>query len=134
MRIFQEKCLSLGVPPGPLVAELKSGRDVVLDDGTLVRSSDVVEDSTNADQVWRLLAAVGLGALAPILSHAVGPEAFSDKTTCWWWHVPTSMVAFKVGILLCLDIAINPGTLQMLLASGCGTAVSSHLAIRGHGF
>ena len=48
---FQEKCLSLGVPPGPLVAELKSGRDVVLDDGTPVRALDVMEDSTEADHV-----------------------------------------------------------------------------------
>jgi len=48
---FQEKCLSLGVPPGPLVAELKAGREVVLDDGTLVGPTAVFEDSTDAAQV-----------------------------------------------------------------------------------
>lgn len=37
-----EKCVSFGVPPGPLLGELKSGRDVTLPDGTVVKSRDVV--------------------------------------------------------------------------------------------
>ncbi|KAL1472917.1 hypothetical protein MTO96_022692 [Rhipicephalus appendiculatus] len=37
-----EKCVSFGVPPGPLLGELKSGRDVTLPNGTVVKSRDVV--------------------------------------------------------------------------------------------
>ncbi|XP_050346444.1 ribonuclease Z, mitochondrial [Nymphalis io] len=36
-----EKCVELGVKPGPLLGQLKSGQDVVLPDGRLVRSQDV---------------------------------------------------------------------------------------------
>ncbi|KAF6198835.1 hypothetical protein GE061_006858 [Apolygus lucorum] len=36
-----EKCVEAGVPPGPLLGRLKGGEDVVLDDGRIVRSSDV---------------------------------------------------------------------------------------------
>lgn len=35
------KCVEKGVPPGPLLGQLKSGIDVVLADGTLVMSKDV---------------------------------------------------------------------------------------------
>lgn len=37
-----QKCVNFGVPPGPLLGELKAGRDVTLPDGTVVKSSDVV--------------------------------------------------------------------------------------------
>jgi hypothetical protein len=33
------------VPPGHLVKELKAGRDVILDDGTLVKAADVAKAS-----------------------------------------------------------------------------------------
>lgn len=36
-----EKCVDAGVPPGPLLGKLKAGEDVVLNDGTIVRSTDV---------------------------------------------------------------------------------------------
>lgn len=36
-----EACVEKGVPPGPLLSKLKNGEDVVLSDGTLVRSCDV---------------------------------------------------------------------------------------------
>ncbi len=36
------KCRALGVPQGPMLKLLKEGEDITLDDGTLVRSSDVV--------------------------------------------------------------------------------------------
>lgn len=36
-----ERCVERGVPPGPLLGKLKAGEDVVLSDGTLVKSSDV---------------------------------------------------------------------------------------------
>ena len=52
-KLLMEKCIKLGVPSGPLLGELKSGRDVVLDDGTLVRAADVVDASSETPQVRR---------------------------------------------------------------------------------
>lgn len=36
-----DKCVKYNVPPGPLLGQLKSGKDITLLDGTVVRSSDV---------------------------------------------------------------------------------------------
>lgn len=36
-----DKCVKHNVPPGPLLGLLKSGKDITLSDGTLVKSSDV---------------------------------------------------------------------------------------------
>lgn len=38
-----ERAKALGVPKGPLLGELKNGKDVTLEDGTIVRSKDVTE-------------------------------------------------------------------------------------------
>ncbi|XP_055837284.1 ribonuclease Z, mitochondrial [Episyrphus balteatus] len=45
-----KKCVEKGVPPGPLLGLLKNGKDVVLDDGTVVKSEDVSEPTTG-DQI-----------------------------------------------------------------------------------
>lgn len=39
---FPDKALSLGVPRGPLFGALQRGEDVTLDDGTVIRPSDVM--------------------------------------------------------------------------------------------
>lgn len=36
-----EKCIDFGVPPGPLLGKLKSGQDVTLSTGKIVKASDV---------------------------------------------------------------------------------------------
>lgn len=36
-----DQCVKHNVPPGPLLGLLKSGEDITLSDGTLVKSSDV---------------------------------------------------------------------------------------------
>lgn len=36
-----EKCVESGIPPGPLLGQLKNGYDVALSDGTIVMSKDV---------------------------------------------------------------------------------------------
>lgn len=38
-----ERAYALGVPKGPMLRDLKNGLDVTLEDGTVVKSSDVVE-------------------------------------------------------------------------------------------
>ncbi|XP_004523600.1 ribonuclease Z, mitochondrial [Ceratitis capitata] len=42
------KCVERGVPPGPLLGQLKNGIDVTLPDGTVVLSKDVSEPSETA--------------------------------------------------------------------------------------
>eukprot|EP00092_Neocalanus_flemingeri_P001499 GFUD01001600.1.p1 GENE.GFUD01001600.1~~GFUD01001600.1.p1 ORF type:complete len:865 (+),score=362.31 GFUD01001600.1:341-2935(+) len=39
-----DKCVDLGVKPGPALGQLKAGKDVTLEDGRLIRSCDVVGD------------------------------------------------------------------------------------------
>lgn len=41
-----EKCVDRGVTPGPILGQLKSGNDVTLEDGTILKSADVCEPST----------------------------------------------------------------------------------------
>lgn len=38
-----DKCVKYGVPPGPLLGELKSGQDVTLKSGVVVKAKDVCE-------------------------------------------------------------------------------------------
>lgn len=40
-----EACVERGVPPGPLLGRLKSGEDITLNDGSVVKSSDVTSPS-----------------------------------------------------------------------------------------
>jgi len=40
------KCVECGVKPGPMLGLLKAGKDVTLEDGRIVRSSDVVGDTS----------------------------------------------------------------------------------------
>jgi len=39
--LLVQKCLEKGVPPGPLLGKLKSGEDITLDNGNIVRAVDV---------------------------------------------------------------------------------------------
>ncbi|KAK0175588.1 hypothetical protein PV327_009328 [Microctonus hyperodae] len=40
-----EKCVDRGVTPGPILGQLKSGNDVTLDNGTIIKSADVCDPS-----------------------------------------------------------------------------------------
>lgn len=44
-KLLVHKCKELKIPVGPLLSKLKSGEDITLEDGTVVRSSDVIEPS-----------------------------------------------------------------------------------------
>lgn len=37
-----EKCVEKGVPPGPLLGQLKNGIDITLPNGNIVKASDVI--------------------------------------------------------------------------------------------
>lgn len=41
--LILEKCVEYGVPPGPLLGKLKSGEDITLPSGVLVKAADVRE-------------------------------------------------------------------------------------------
>ncbi|KAG8174497.1 hypothetical protein JTE90_000196, partial [Oedothorax gibbosus] len=43
-RMLLEKCVEFGVPVGPLLGDLKNGKDITLPSGKLVRSKDVVSE------------------------------------------------------------------------------------------
>ena len=51
-RLLVQKCIEMGVPTGPLLGELKLGRDVVLDDGTVIKAAEVLDASTEDPQVF----------------------------------------------------------------------------------
>ena len=38
-----DKCVRFGVPPGPLLGKLKSGEDITLNNGNVVKASDVCD-------------------------------------------------------------------------------------------
>ena len=43
-----DKCVELGIKPGPVLGQLKSGQDVTLEDGRVVKSTDVVGEASPA--------------------------------------------------------------------------------------
>jgi len=45
-KLNMAKCVECGVKPGPMLGLLKAGKDVTLDDGRIVKSSDVVGDTS----------------------------------------------------------------------------------------
>ena len=47
-RLDVAKCVEQGVVPGPMLGKLKAGKDVTLDDGRVIRSEDVVGQSSPA--------------------------------------------------------------------------------------
>ncbi|XP_063972569.1 ribonuclease Z, mitochondrial [Diachasmimorpha longicaudata] len=42
-KLSLEKCVERGVTPGPILGDLKAGKDVTLPDGTVIKSADVCE-------------------------------------------------------------------------------------------
>ncbi len=50
-RLLMGKCVEMGVPAGPLLGELKAGRDVTLEDGTVIKAADVLSASEETPQV-----------------------------------------------------------------------------------
>ncbi|XP_053210390.1 ribonuclease Z, mitochondrial-like isoform X2 [Panonychus citri] len=44
-KLLIAKCIELKIPPGPILGRLKSGEDVTLEDGRIIKSQDVIEPS-----------------------------------------------------------------------------------------
>ncbi|XP_022232324.2 ribonuclease Z, mitochondrial [Drosophila obscura] len=63
------KCVEKGVPPGPLLGQLKNGQDITLPDGKTVRSVDVTEPGETALS-FVFLDVPSEHYLAGLLSHA----------------------------------------------------------------
>lgn len=53
-RIKIEKCVDLNVPAGPLITQLANGLDVTLDDGSVVRSADVIDSFPKLNFLGRI--------------------------------------------------------------------------------
>ena len=87
-----ERARELNVPNGPLLAKLKNGEDVVLEDGTTVRSEEVT-DSPQAGWVAAILgdtrfcqAAVELARDADVLVHEATFDAETEKLAGEYGH------------------------------------------------
>lgn len=91
-KLLIEKATALGVPKGPLLAKLKSGEDVTLDDGTVVNSSDVTEKGQSGFVVAILgdtrfsEAAIRLSEKADVVVHEATFDAETQKLASDYGH------------------------------------------------
>eukprot|EP00741_Cyanophora_paradoxa_P005140 tig00000863_g4982.t1 len=69
-RLDIERCTALGVPFGPLLGRLKSGQNVELPDGTLVKSSDVVGPPLKGRKIVVLGRTSDVSSLSPVAKNA----------------------------------------------------------------
>ncbi len=82
-QLLIEKVQQYGVPRGPLYRELKSGRDITLEDGTIVKAADVVSEAKKGFTITILgdtkycNASIELSKEADIVIH----EATFDSST-----------------------------------------------------
>lgn len=113
-----EKAAALGVPKGPLLAKLKNGEDVLLEDGRTVRSEDV----TDAQQPGFVVAilgdtrfcenAVALGKDADVLVHEATFDSDTQKLAADYGH-STFLDAARTGSL-----------------AGAKTVIANHISAR----
>jgi ribonuclease Z len=87
-----DRARELNVPNGPLLAKLKNGEDVVLEDGTTVRSEEVT-DAPQAGWVAAILgdtrfcqAAIDLARDADVLVHEATFDAETEKLAGEYGH------------------------------------------------
>lgn len=87
-----DKAMALGVPKGPLLAKLKSGLDVILEDGIIVRSEDVTsppEDGfivTILGDTKKCEASIALAQGADILVHEATFDNESQQLAASYGH------------------------------------------------
>lgn len=117
-KLLIEKATALGVPKGPLLAKLKSGEDVSLDDGTVVKSSDVTEAGQDGFAVTILgdtrfsEAAIRLSQHADVVVHEATFDAETQKLATEYGH-STFRDAARTASL-----------------AGAGTVIFNHISAR----
>lgn len=91
-KLLIDRARDLGVPKGPLLAKLKSGQDVTLDDGSIIRSKDVTEPGQPGFVVTILgdtrfcPSAVDLGQHADVLVHEGTFDSSTEKLAGEYGH------------------------------------------------
>ncbi|RLQ92165.1 ribonuclease Z [Planomicrobium sp. Y74] len=91
-KLLIDRARDLGVPKGPLLAKLKSGQDVTLDDGSIIRSKDVTEPGQPGFVVTILgdtrfcRSAVDLGQHADVLVHEGTFDSSTEKLAGEYGH------------------------------------------------
>ena len=90
-----EEALQRGVPKGPLFGQLKQGQDVVLDNGTTVRSQDCVEP--------------GLGA-----QHVLVLDCPTDYSVEAWVQTWTKVLLTAKDLVECLVVHFTPSHVSSL--------------------
>ncbi|RAZ76720.1 ribonuclease Z [Planococcus halotolerans] len=91
-KLLIDRARDLGVPKGPLLAKLKSGKDVTLDDGSIIRSKDVTEPGQPGFVVTILgdtrfcRSAVDLGQHADVLVHEGTFDSSTEKLAGEYGH------------------------------------------------
>ncbi|XP_076036405.1 ribonuclease Z [Oratosquilla oratoria] len=75
--LILEKCVKFGVPPGPLLGELKRGNDVTLPNGNVVRACDV----TNPDDPGPVFIVVEAPSKAYLESLLASPQFLPYQST-----------------------------------------------------
>uniref|UniRef100_U5EN23 Zinc phosphodiesterase ELAC protein 2 n=1 Tax=Corethrella appendiculata TaxID=1370023 RepID=U5EN23_9DIPT len=74
------KCVDKGVPPGPLLGQLKSGIDITLPDGTVVKAEDVREPS-DPGPVFIIIDIPSIEYLPDLQAKNVHFEAYQSTAT-----------------------------------------------------
>ncbi|MER2000731.1 MAG: MBL fold metallo-hydrolase, partial [Lysinibacillus sp.] len=99
-----ERAVNLGVPKGPLLRDLKNGLDVTLEDGSVVKSTDVVEAEKKGFTVTVLgdtrycEAAISLSQNADIVIHEATFDAVNRQLAHDYGHA-TNVEAATVAKL-----------------------------------
>ncbi|MGR6897388.1 ribonuclease Z [Rummeliibacillus sp. BSL5] len=100
--LLMDKAVALGVPKGPLLGRLKNGEDIVLEDGTVVRSIDVTEEPKKGFTVTILgdtmysENSIRLSEEADVLIHESTFDASLEEGAAAYGH-STNLIAAKVA-------------------------------------
>jgi ribonuclease Z len=102
-----DKALALGVPKGPLLKQLKNGKNVVLEDGSVVNSSDVVGAAKKGTIITILgdtkycEASIELASGADVLVHESTFDHHTEDLAASYGHstnTEAATVAKKAGV------------------------------------
>ncbi|XP_016969832.2 ribonuclease Z, mitochondrial [Drosophila rhopaloa] len=113
------KCVEKGVPPGPLLGQLKNGQDITLPCGTVVRSADVTEASETALS-FVFLDVPSVEYLPGLLAHSkrlkkLGEEQLTEVALVL--HFTPHLIASCKDYKDFLEENFSPGTQHIHLSS-----------------